>query len=362
LIELKKFFSKPKSFVFLVLGPIALTILFGSVYLNDYLNNIPMAILDLDNTEFSRSIVEKFENDSRYSINYYPNNDTELKELFDKRLVSSGLYMPKNFENDMKSKKGTNAALFIDGTNIAIGNNGIATGTEILNTINGGITIKFLEAEDLPPTLATNYAKIFQINSRTLWDPKLSYKSYVMPGLVLVIVQQLFLSVFVINYISDRKNLFGKAIVHIFFGMVAYFSSMLIIKNVFNIHMMGSIFVATIVVGIYLITLLGIAMTIGAFLRDKVKATQFCMMMSMPTFFMAGYIWPIFKMPVLLSGFMKLIWPLIYMVSPLRDFVLKGFFPKNFSITFVEMLIFGLIWFFIGNYFSKKFFKNSEEA
>jgi len=360
-IEIKKFFSTPKNFIFMVLGPLVFTIIFGLTYSNDYLNNIPMAILDMDNSGTSRSVVEKFENDSRYDVLYYPQSIYELERLMDDKKVSSGLFIPKNFQNDIKSKKGTEAALLVDGANIAIGNNGLATGTEILNTINAGITIKFIEGKDIPPVLAENYGKIFQFNNRTLWDSKLSYRYYVMPGIILVLVQQLFLSIFVLNFIRDRENLVEKSLVHIFIGMGAYFISAGTLKYFLGIDFKGSLLIATLMAGIYLTVLLGIAMTIGSFFRDRVKATQFCMMMSMPTFLTAGYVWPIFKMPPLLTGILKLFWPLIYMVSPLRDFLIKGQFPTGYSLLFSEMIVFGVVWFVIGNKFSKKTFVEAKE-
>jgi len=182
-----------------------------------------------------------------------------------------------------------------------------------------------------------------------------------MPGIILVLVQQLFLSVFVLNFISDRDNLLEKSLIHVFIGMGAYLISAGTLKYFLGIDFKGNLFVATIFAGIYLMVLLGIAMMIGSFFKDRVKATQFCMMMSMPTFLTAGYVWPIFKMPILLTGFLKLFWPLIYMVSPLRDFLIKGYFPDGFTILFFEMMIFGLVWFVIGHRFSKKAFLELKE-
>jgi ABC-2 type transport system permease protein len=346
--ELKKFLSKPTNLVFMVLGPLFFTYLFGYVYSSDYLNHVPMAILDLDQSSLSRSIIEEFDNNDRYSVDFIVEDTGALQRLIESNQASIGLFIPGDFERDIKSKKGSTAALMIDGTNVAIGNNALATGSEILNTVNAGVTINFLEGKNVPPRLASNYAQFFKMNTRVLWDTKLSYKTYMLPGMILVLVQQLFLSIFVVNYIEDRENLFIKALLHITIGTLTYFICFEALKYSLDIALLGSGLVASGVVFIYLCCLVGIAITIGKVTNDRLKATQFCMMMSLPTFLTAGYVWPAFKTPVGVTLFAKLLWPLVYLVSPLRDYMIKGVFPVGFQITFASMIIFGIVWLIIG--------------
>ncbi len=352
--ELKKFFSVPKNLVFLIAGPLFFTLLFGYVYSNDYLDHVPLAVLDLDQSPLSRTIVKEFDDHAKYDLLYYVEDSESLEQLIKDKKVKIGLFIPPKFERDIKSKKGATAALVVDGTNIAIGNNAIAGGSEILNTINAGITIKTLEGKSVPPRLASNYAQFFKINTRILWDEKLTYKTYMLPGMILVLVQQLFLSIFVVNYIQDGKNIKEKAFIHIGVATLSYFICLFTMKNVLHILVRGNLVVATGLVLIYLCCLTGTALTIGAVTRDRLKATQFCMMMSLPTFMLAGYIWPVFKMPVSVTLFSKMVWPLIYLLSPLRDYVIKGVFPTGFTNTLVGLLIFGVVWLVIGVKMSKK--------
>ena len=356
--ELKKFLSKPTNLVFMVLGPLVFTYLFGYVYSNDYLNHVPIAILDLDQSSLSRSIVNEFDHNDRYSVDYIVKDMGALETVLNDSKASLGLFIPPDFEKDIKAKKGSTAALIIDGTNVAIGNNVLATGSEILNTVNAGVSISFLEGKNVPPRLASNYAQLFKMNSRTLWDSKLSYKTYMMPGMILVLVQQLFLSIFVVNYIEDRSNLLFKALIHIAIGTITYLLCFMALKYSLNIALLGSGIVATGLVFLYLCCLVGIAITIGKVTNDRLRATQFCMMMSLPTFLTASYVWPAFKTPAAVSLFAKILWPLVYLVSPLRDYIIKGVFPVGFSATLIGLVCFGIVWLIIG----LKAFNKSVEA
>ncbi|BEP30291.1 ABC transporter permease [Helicovermis profundi] len=354
-IEIKKFFSVPKNIVFLILGPLFFTLFFGLVYSNDYLNDVSMAVLDLDNSNLSRNVVREFDNNDRYDVLYYVKNMDELKNLVDSKKVYTGLFIPPNFEKNINNKKGEALGLLVDGTNIAIGNNAMATGTKIISSINKDITVKFLEDDKkVPEKLANNYANIFNITTRVLWDPKLSYKYYVMPGIILVLIQQLFLSVFTLNYIKNKENVFAKAFVHIIVSGLAFFISLNLLIKVLHINVLGNIYTATFMSMIYLMCLTGVAMVIGNIAKTRLVATQFCMMMSIPSFFTAGYVWPLFKMPHFIVIILKGVWPLIYMVSPLRDFIIKGVFPVGFTLNLAELFVFGIVWFGIGTLLSKR--------
>ncbi len=352
--ELKKFFSVPKNLVFMVLGPLFFTLFFGYVYSNDYLNDIPIAVYDMDHTALSRSIIDEFGKHERYVVTESVNDMESMEKLIETKQVYMGLVIPSHFQSDMKSKKGTTAALVVDGTNIAIANNAVASASEILNTINAGVNIQFLEGKGVQESTAENYAKLIQFNTNILWDSKLTYKYYVMPGMVLVLVQQLFLSIFVVNYIKDQQNTIIKAGIHALVGTGAYLLCLLVLEHIVGVQIRGSILVAAGMAGFYLLCLMGTAMTIGALTRNDLRATQFCMMMSLPSFLTAGYVWPIFKMPAVLTVIIKGIWPLIYMVSPLRDYLIKGQFPSSFGSNIVQMMIFGVLWLVIGRITSVK--------
>ena len=345
--ELKKFFSTPKNFIFLFLGPMFFTIFFGFVYQNDYLNDISMVVLDYDNTSISRKIVEDFDRNGRFDIVYFAKNQKEFKEMIESRKVKSAIFIPHDFEKNIKSSKGATLGFYVDETNIAIGNNALSVANNIINSINKDISLSYIKERN--SNLNISSIEPFKITSRILYDSKLSYKYYVMPGIILVLVQQLFLSVFVVNYISDKNNIFYKSLIHIIIAVLSYYGSLMILENILKISIVGNKLLIIFLVSIYLFSLVGIAMVIGNIAKTKLFATQFCMMLSIPTFFTAGYIWPLFEMNKFIVIILKGIWPLIYMVSPLRDLIVKGQLPNNFINNFVGILIFALFWIFIAS-------------
>ncbi len=352
--EIKKFLKVPKNLLFMIGIPILFTVIFGNVYKNDYLNAIPITVYDMDNSSLSRSLIEEFDKNPRYIIDFYSDNLGEVKESVESTKVFMGIVIPSNFEKDIKSKKSSKVALIVDATNMAVANNALASATEIISTVNAGINLQFLEAKDVPSSLAKNYVNVFQINSKTLWDPKLSYKYYVMPGMVLVLVQQLFLSIFVVNVIEDKANILYKILVHVVVSSLAFLLCIAILRHLLGITIAASLLKATGLAFIYLISLSSIALIIALTIKDPLRATQLCMLLSVPSFLTAGYVWPILKMPALSVYIVKALWPLIYMIVPLRDYLIKGGLPFNFNSNMMQMAIFTGVWFCIAYIISNK--------
>lgn len=353
-VEAFRFIKVPKNLVFMILGPLAFTLIFGFCYQSDYINDIPLVVFDMDHSSTSRMVVEAFSKNDRYMLIEEVSGQGSFKALIDSQEAHIGLFIPPDFEADLKARRGTNALMVIDESNIAIGNSAMSTGTEILHTLNAGLTMEVLKAKNFNIAKAESRAKLFQIENRNLYDPKLSYKYYMMPGMVIVLVQQLFLSIFVPNLIAHPRNVVEKCIVHVMVGILSASVSLLLLKNIIGLKMTGSILIASLWIGFYLFSLIGIAMVIAFIFNDRRKATQFCMMLSMPTFLLAGYVWPESVWPHALSPVIRLLWPLIHAVSPIRDYMIKGTSPLLFSKDFLILGSYALCWMAVGIFMRKR--------
>lgn len=346
--EIVKFLKEPRNLILLLFGPIIFTFLIGGCYYNDYIKDIPIVIFDADNTSISRTVIKEFANSERYYIKEEVNSFDELKSVIDEKKSHIGLYIPKDFNKDIKKQRSSKVVLFIDETNVTIGNTALGFASEILSTINAGINIKVFQAKGIDPTTSLKMAKIFKTESRMLYDPKMTYKSYAMPGMVIVFVQQMFISLFVAKIIQDRRRKFIKAIIFSSVGTISYTICNLMLKYFLDIEIRGNMLVLGLYMFAFLMALVGPCMVIGSIFKDRLKVTQFCMLLSMPTFLTAGYVWPLAQMPKPLLITIKSIWPLIYAIAPMRDILNKNTPINIFANNIISLVAFGIIWFIIG--------------
>lgn len=360
--EAFKFVRVPKNLLFLMLGPLFFTLFFGFVYYNDYLNDIPVAVFDQDHSPTSRMIIQTFDDSDRFVVTHTPASQQEFKALMTEKKAHLGVFIPPGFEQDIRRGRDTGALLLVDGANIAIGNNALATAGEILNTLNGGVSIRIIEGKDASPDEATKLAKLFQFQGRVLYDSRLSYKYYVMPGLLMVLIQQLFLAVFVPNFIEDPVHPLRKCAVYTAAASVTYGLCLMTLHTALGINFLGNPVLAVLLMALYLFCLLGSALTLAALLKNRLTATQVCMMLSMPTFLLSGYVWPMDQMPGILTILIKCTWPLIHLLSPIRDILIKGTALPVFAGNIAAVMVFGVVWFLIGSRLVKMNLTEAAEA
>lgn len=351
--ELKKFLTNPKTLLVLVLLPLLFTFIMGGVYVKTYLYDIPLVVLDSDNSSLSRTIVGEFASNPYFKVIGYVQSYRELEELVQAREAYAGLVMPEDFAKDVKEGKAPKSLFIVDGTNLVIGNSALARGAEILNTFTAGTQLKVLQSQGMVPVMAEKTVQSFSFLDRILYDPRLSYIGYLFVGILGIFVQQTYLAVMVPELVTEKEELAGqggltkiavKSFVKGVLSFVTFAVCLFLASSVFNLPVRGELGYVLVLVAIFIFNLTVPALLISAFTRDVLKGSQICMFLSVPTLLTAGYVWPEYMMPEPLIIGVKLFWPLIYYAGPARDVLVKGV-PFHVIWPYVwQGLLYGIIW------------------
>lgn len=346
-------------------GPILLTFLFGGVYVHNYLEDIPAAVLDEDNSSLSRNIIQQFDENERFYVKYYCTSPADLKDKIDSRKVYMGVYIPHDFSKDINKLESSSVLILVDGTNMVIGNNAYAAAANIVQTLAAGAQIKLLESKGMLTGEAKNMALAFQFNDRILYDPRLTYMNYLILGFVAVFLQQVMVSSLGLSMVEDGKNLaqgntllklFVKICIFSLFSVTATFISIGITNRVFKVPIRGDLSVTLLMCIVFVFAISCPAALLASITRDKLKLYQLSFMLSLPTFVSSGYVWPQEQMPAFLPAVIKVLWPLIYFHKPFADVIFKGVPFDAVSKDIGEMLIYILGWMPVAIWMLKKRF------
>jgi ABC-2 type transport system permease protein len=371
--EIKSVIKDPMIFIVLFAGPILLTIFFGGVYVHNYLEDIPIAVLDEDNSSLSRNIIQQFDENERFYVKYYCTSSADLQDKIDSRKVYMGVYIPHNFSKDINKLKSSTVLVLVDGTNMVIGNNTYAAAANIVQTIAAGAQIKLLEAKGMLPGEAQNMSLTFQFNDRILYDPRLTYMNYLLLGFVAVFLQQVMLSSMGLSIVEDGKNLAQgntclklcmKICAFSLFSVSATFIAIGIANLFYKVSIRGNLFVTLLMCILFVFAISCPAALLASLTRDKLKLYQLSFMLSLPTFVSSGYVWPLDQMPAFLPVVIKVLWPLIYFHKPFADVIFKGVPFAAVAKDIGEMLIYILCWMSVVIWMLKKRFgeANQESA
>lgn len=354
----------------LFVGPIFLTLFFGGVYYNDYVKDIPIAVLDEDSSSLSHLVTNFFSSSERFEISHYPSSREEMQVLIEDGKVHMGLYIPPQFESKVTTYQSSQVMVILDGSNIVVANNALAQATSIIQSLSAGIEIKLIQGKSILPQQAQNMALVYNVEDRMLFDPKMTYMNYLIICFLAVFIQQLMLAAMGTTFIRDNAYLSEgkvgqKALATTsacFIGILpAAVICMMFLLKLFHVPLAGNLLTVIIMTVVFLASLTGPSLLIASIAKDRVKYSQFSFMLSLPTFVASGCVWPVDQMPKGLEFIIRIFWPLINYAKPLQEVIIKGLQFKTVVPNILQMILYGLVWLPIGISFYKKAFQTNPQ-
>lgn len=351
--EFKTIFTSFRLLVLFFVGPIFLIFFMGGVYSHDYLDNVNIAVLDEDNSSLSRMVVQQFVEDDMFNFTNYASDQQELEELINERKAYMGVYIPKDFSKDVMSLQGSEVVIFIDGTNIVIGNNVYSRAATIVGTLAAGTQMKLIQARGVGIETARKLAMPFETGERTLYDPKMRYANYLLIGIITLFMQSLMMSGVGGTLIIEREYIAqGHMVMKVLAKIIASGTcllatnsvAVLIAKNVWNVPMVGNISDILLISAMFLVAISAPAIILSVITKDRTKFVQISYMLSLPTFASAGYLWTVPHMPEGIVTGVKMFWPLIYFARNFDEILFKGLSLDCVKTDMKQMMLYIAVW------------------
>lgn len=353
--------QKYKPTIILILVPIGFTLIFGAAMSPIFVDEIPIAVLDMDESAASREIIGEFRECSVYKIVDMAESAEEIKEGILMGDFKGGLILPEGFGRDIAGRKGTKALLLMDGSNFLIGNNLMLYASKIFNEKSCELQISYMESGGIVEYSSEQNINTLSLADRTLYNPQLGYFYYLYSGLLGVFIQQTYLNVLSPMLLKEKdrlkhlpmdrvsrriraREMIPQILQYAGMTIIGALSCLLIAHGLFAYPLGGSLLLALVIQVIFLACLTGMAFVLAAIFDDVTHCTQFVMFLAIPTMLSCGYAWPVFMMAPGFANIMKLVWPLYYYALPLKELMLKGaefYEVRNF---FLGGLFFAAFW------------------
>lgn len=317
--------KRMKAIVFVV--PVLQTLVFGFAVTTD-VNNIPTAIVDLDNSVESRELVRRFMSSGYFAVLAKPERPEAIKELLDRGSVSMALQINRGFSSDLK--RGLTAAVQV-----------IADGTDsntatVAVDYTGRIIKKY--AQDLagPPS---RFLPRIDVRQRAWYNPELRSKNYNVPGVIAMVIMLTSLLLTSMAVVREREIgtmeqlmvtplrpvelLLGKTIP---FALIAFLDVVLITVLgvlIFHIPVQGALWLLLLSTSVYLLSVLGIGLFISTIAKTQQQALMASFLFYMPAILLSGFMFPIENMPMAFQ-YLTYANPLRYFLVIIRGIFLKG--------------------------------------
>lgn len=312
------------------------------------IKTIRLHIVDLDHSQTGRNLAGHFSGSPFYEIVNYTNSD----KLADRDILSNNahqtLTIPAGFEKDLntggraKVQISTNA---IDGAAAALMN---AYTLSIIQDFNINLLAETKGVKAEEPINAT----------WSFWfNPELNYKNYMVPGILVLLVTiiGMFLSglnlvkekeigtIEQINVTPIRKYQFiiGKLLPYWLVALAELSFGLILARLVFNIPILGSLWLIFLVAAVYLLVVLGLALLVSTKTNTQQQAMFLSWFLMVVFIMMSGLFTPIDSMP----QWAKVItWfnPVAYFVEVIRMIMLKGSAFRDVIHNFIILAFYGI--------------------
>ena len=314
------------------------------------IKNINLVILDQDHTVISRQLVSKFQAPPFYHITAFPLNYREAEEYLKTGKANQILIIPPRFERGLTTESKASVQLIsnaIDGSAAAIMN---AYGTSIVADFNRDILVDLTGGADIRPPFDIRYSYWF--------NPELNYKTYMVPGILVLLVTIIGMFLSSMNVVREKEMgtieqinvspikkyqfVIGKLLPFWFVALFDLAFGLALAKLVFNIPVVGSLWLIFGVASVYLLAVLGIGLFISTLVNTQQQAMFVAWFFAVVFIMMSGLFTPVDSMPQWAQN-INIINPIAYFIKMMRMIKLKGSEFRDILQPFMAVAVYALV-------------------
>jgi len=316
--------------------------------------NIKLSYIDNDHSAQSRNLITKFEASNYFDVLKQFPTKKQANLAMEKGTVDVILEIPNHFERNLLKDKKSNLSLSINAIN------GAAAGVtnvyimQIISGFNQNIQTELMQFKD------TDFVQPISIETiPSFWYNKtLNYKTFMVPGILVLLVTMLTLFLSSMNIVREKEVgtleqinvtpikkhqfIIGKLFPFWVLGLVILTVGLLIAKVIFNVPILGNIFLVYGFTTIYLILILGIGLFISNHTETQQQAMFIAWFFTVIFILMSGLFTPIESMPVWAQK-VTLLNPIRYFVEVIRMVMLKGATFTDIKIQLGVIVIYAMI-------------------
>jgi ABC-2 type transport system permease protein len=297
------------------------------------MTNLPLMVLDQDQTAMSREVVTALENTTTFTLTDWALDLNDIKDAMDRGSINAALIVPPGFAEEMEASDGhpkwmiilngaesiaaTEALRAVEGVGRELSERFVLQRVSflrgVLQTFNPSIRVWFNEA--LSEALYTTPAELaLMLEFTVLIFAALSFARERELGTL----EQLLVMPF-----STMEIIIGKALPALIVAFVDFTIMLGMIHFAFKVPIRGSLLLVLLLAIGYLFVELGKGLVISVSSRTQHQAFLLVLLIGMTDFMFTGYAAPVESMPKALQWAANLI-PAHHWLRILRGILLKG--------------------------------------
>lgn len=300
------------------------------------IDHVPVAVVDLNRTQQSRTYLQGFANDDFFDPHYGAADPDTAREWVKTGLVRAALIIPPDFAATLQRGESARVQVIIDGTEPNTSHQILGT----IEAISANYSVELLTQQMARAGVGLENRRLpLEFRIKVLYNPTLKEINSILPGLMAIVLAMPALSA-ALSLAKERETgsleslmatpirrdqlLLGKVIPYIVVGLIDIFLFMLIGLLIFGVPFRGKLIDLLLFSSLFLFANLGIGLFVSSLVRTQMAVLVIAgLIFIMPAVNESGIFYPLYAMSEDAQT-QSMIWPSTHYVVIARGIFLKG--------------------------------------
>ncbi len=309
--EYRTIFSDGGVMLILIFALFIYATAYSLAYAPQVLRNVPIGVIDLSQTSTSRALTETFNAGPNTYVAYQPADMVEAKKLFFDREIYGIVYIPSDYEEKLLGGQQAVVAIYCDASYFLMYRQVFQEVVTTIGTTGAMVEFQRLIAKgaNIPQAQATTQPVIYQ--ARNIFNPYLGYGTFVMPAIIMVIIQQtMLIGIGMIGgtwrehglyhklcpagrrHMSTLPIVLGRGLVYASLYAVTCFYILGLHYRLFHYPMNGATGTILLFMAVYMAACIGLSIAVSTLFRYRENSLLFLLWTSIPLLMLSGVSYP----------------------------------------------------------------------
>ena len=311
--EWRRVLATPGAVILLVLAPIVYGFYYPQPYLNQILRKIPIAVVDADQSELSRRIVQTLDASGVVKVAVRADTLVDARAALDRGDAFAVVGIPPGAERDVLKGSTVPVPVYADATYLFIFRT-ISSGIGVaISTLSSELAASGARTDGslVKATLAS--ASPVDVLLQPIFNPVGGYASYIVPAAFVLILQQMLLigsamlTVVALSHATGGAfaTVLGRGIAHLTILLPALALYLIVLPRLYGFSALGQPPQLFALASIFILATSFMGQAVGSWFKNPETPTLIFLGTSLPQLFLTGFSWPREAIPehVLAAGY-----------------------------------------------------------
>ena len=359
--ELKAVFKDQGVLIFFLLVPLAYPLLYAFIYTGEVVREVPAAVVDMNKSTLSREFIRNVDATPDVKIQSHCADMEEAKLLLKESKVYGVIYIPESFSSDITKGIQTQVTLYCDMSGMLYYKAILTASTEVSLKMNKAIKVKRAgNTTDRQDEISATPITYEAVN---LFNPQAGYASFLLPAVLILIIQQTLLLGVGLSAGTARENnrfrdlvplsrqyqgtlriVLGKSSAYFIIYAIVSAYILCVVPKIFSLVQIAQAGTLAAFILPYVLSCIFFAMTCSIFIHHREACMMIYVFTSVPLLFISGVSWPGSAIPAF--------WRVISWMFP-STFGINGYIAINSMGATLDQVLpeFRALWIQTGVYF-----------